>query len=67
MSMSPQQIEAGALELPPTERARLARRLIESLDDEVEDPVRRVRPPQPQRRLPSAASTPAAPRASTAR
>lgn len=37
MSLSPQQIEAGALELPPSERARLARRLIQSLDQEVED------------------------------
>jgi hypothetical protein len=37
MSMSPQQIEADALGLPATERARLARRVIESLDEEVED------------------------------
>ncbi len=39
MNLSPQQIEAGALELPANERARLARRLIASLDEEVEDPI----------------------------
>ena len=53
MSMSPQQIEAGALELPPAEWARLVRRLIESLDDEVEDPteVERAWEAEIQRRL----------------
>ena len=39
MSMSPQQIETGALGLPANERARLARRLIQSLDEEIEDPA----------------------------
>jgi len=39
MSMSPQQVEADALGLPANERARLAQRLIESLDEEIEDPV----------------------------
>ncbi len=39
MNLSPQQIEAEALELPASERARLARRLIASLDEEVEDPI----------------------------
>lgn len=39
MSMPPQQIEADALGLPANERARLARRLIQSLDEEVEDPA----------------------------
>jgi putative addiction module component (TIGR02574 family) len=53
MSMSPQQIEAGALELSASERARLARRLIESLDEEVEDPteVERAWEAEIQRRL----------------
>ena len=53
MSLSPQQIEAGALELPPSERARLARRLIQSLDEEVEDPteVERAWEADIQRRL----------------
>jgi putative addiction module component (TIGR02574 family) len=53
MSLSPQQIEAGALELPPSERARLARRLIQSLDQEVEDPseVERAWEAEIQRRL----------------
>ncbi len=37
MSMSRQQIEADALGLPANERARLARRLIQSLDEEIED------------------------------
>ncbi len=39
MDLSPQQIEAGAMDLPPSERAHLARRLIQSLDEEVEDPT----------------------------
>lgn len=53
MSMSPQQIDAGALELPASGRARLARRLIESLDEEVEDPteVERAWEAEIQRRL----------------
>ena len=53
MSMSPQQVEAQALELPPGERARLARRLIVSLDEEVEDPaeVERAWQAEIQRRL----------------
>jgi putative addiction module component (TIGR02574 family) len=34
--MSIQEIEAYALQLPPSERARLAQRLIDSLDDEGE-------------------------------
>ena len=53
MSMSPQQIEARALELPASERARLARRLIESLDEEGEDPteVERAWEAEIQRRL----------------
>ena len=53
MSISPQQIEAGALELPTSERARLARRLIVSLDEEVEDPteVERAWEAEIQRRL----------------
>lgn len=53
MSLSPQEIEAGALELPASERARLARRLIASLDEEVEDPteVERAWEAEIQRRL----------------
>jgi hypothetical protein len=39
MSTSPQQIETDALGLPASERAHLARRLIESLEEEVEDPA----------------------------
>ena len=53
MSMSSHQIEADALGLPANERARLARRLIESLDEEVEDPaeVERAWKAEIQRRL----------------
>lgn len=53
MSISPQQIEADALGLPANERARLARRLIESLDEEIEDPteVERAWETEIQRRL----------------
>jgi putative addiction module component (TIGR02574 family) len=39
MSVSLQQIEADALGLPANERARLAHRLIQSLDEEIEDPA----------------------------
>jgi putative addiction module component (TIGR02574 family) len=39
MSTSSQKIEADALRLPADERARLARRLIESLEEEIEDPA----------------------------
>jgi putative addiction module component (TIGR02574 family) len=51
--MSPQQLEDDALGLPANERARLARRLLESLDEEIEDPaeVERSWETQIQRRL----------------
>ena len=39
MSMPPQHVEAEAMQMPANERARLARRLIESLEEEVEDPA----------------------------
>jgi putative addiction module component (TIGR02574 family) len=40
MSLPLERLEAAALELPRSERARLAQRLLESLDDEaVEDPA----------------------------
>jgi putative addiction module component (TIGR02574 family) len=53
MDLSPQEIEAGAMDLPPSERAHLARRLIQSLDEEVEDPteVERAWEAEIQRRL----------------
>jgi putative addiction module component (TIGR02574 family) len=53
MGTSPQQIETDALGLPVNERARLARRLIESLDEEIEDPaeVERAWETEIQRRL----------------
>jgi putative addiction module component (TIGR02574 family) len=53
MDLSPKQIEAGAMELSPRERAHLARRLIQSLDEEVEDPaeVERAWEAEIQRRL----------------
>jgi putative addiction module component (TIGR02574 family) len=37
MSLSPNELEAAALALPQAERVRLARRLIVSLDAEIED------------------------------
>lgn len=39
MSTPLEELEAEALELSASERARLARRLIVSLDEEVEDPA----------------------------
>jgi hypothetical protein len=38
MSLPFERLEAEALDLPPEERARLARRLLESLDEAGEDP-----------------------------
>ncbi len=42
MSMPPERLEAEVLGLPTRERARLARRLIESLDEEATEDPREV-------------------------
>jgi putative addiction module component (TIGR02574 family) len=51
MASPARQIESKALKLPPRERARLAERLISSLDDEVDPDAKAAWAREAERRL----------------